>query len=180
MPKSSIALWYCSMWLSLMVMFAPVLHLVVVSSHTHISVNWKFTLHLQQMLHSTCKWSHQHLKCELSSISPCLKWISQMEEEDRKDLVWVVETAQGIVGSPLPHLDSIYDGRWYSCRSYPPGTGTSKPTPTGWDTAFSPELWNHHPIISPHIHRLTHCTLPIRCNISMLLPLYSFYSIFIF
>ncbi|KAI3357836.1 hypothetical protein L3Q82_016225 [Scortum barcoo] len=38
-------------------------------------------------------------------------WYGSCTAQDQKDLAWVVKTAQGIVGSPLPDLDSIYAGR---------------------------------------------------------------------
>ncbi|KAI3376769.1 hypothetical protein L3Q82_000371 [Scortum barcoo] len=38
-------------------------------------------------------------------------WYGSCTAQDRKDLARVVKTAQGIVGSPLPDLDSIYAGR---------------------------------------------------------------------
>ncbi|KAI3364513.1 hypothetical protein L3Q82_011300 [Scortum barcoo] len=37
-------------------------------------------------------------------------WYGSCTAQDRKDLARVVKTAQGIVGSPLPDLDSIYAG----------------------------------------------------------------------
>lgn len=38
-------------------------------------------------------------------------WYSSCTAQDRKDLARVVRTAQRIVGSPLPDLDSVYAGR---------------------------------------------------------------------
>ncbi|KAI3367348.1 hypothetical protein L3Q82_026155, partial [Scortum barcoo] len=38
-------------------------------------------------------------------------WYGSCTAQDRKDLAQVVKKAQGIVGSPLPDLDSIYAGR---------------------------------------------------------------------
>ncbi|KAI3374303.1 hypothetical protein L3Q82_006143 [Scortum barcoo] len=37
-------------------------------------------------------------------------WYGSCTAQDQKDLAWMVKMAQGIVGSPLPDLDSIYAG----------------------------------------------------------------------
>ncbi|KAI3372667.1 hypothetical protein L3Q82_022709 [Scortum barcoo] len=68
-------------------------------------------------------------------------WYGSCTAQDRKDLAQVVKTAQGIVGSPLPDLDSIYagqdaeEGPTYCRRPYPPGkNGLFVPLPSGkWE-----------------------------------------------
>ncbi|KAI3363673.1 hypothetical protein L3Q82_001298 [Scortum barcoo] len=50
-------------------------------------------------------------------------WYGSCTAQDRKNLARVVKTAQGIVGSPLPDLDSIYAGwiqRKARCVALPP------------------------------------------------------------
>ncbi|KAI3369319.1 hypothetical protein L3Q82_007573 [Scortum barcoo] len=57
-------------------------------------------------------------------------WYGSCTAQDQKDLARVMKTAQGIVGSPLPDLDSIYawpdaeEGLTYCRRPYPPGKWT--------------------------------------------------------
>ncbi|KAK0137685.1 hypothetical protein N1851_026115 [Merluccius polli] len=38
-------------------------------------------------------------------------WYGSCTAQDKKDLTRVVKTAQGIVGGPLPNLDSLYTSR---------------------------------------------------------------------
>ncbi|KAI3375383.1 hypothetical protein L3Q82_021866 [Scortum barcoo] len=65
-------------------------------------------------------------------------WYDSCTAQDRKDLARVVKTAQGIVGSSLPDLDSIYAGRMIQKKAQHiaadpthPGNGLFVPLPSG-------------------------------------------------
>uniref|UniRef100_A0A3B3BMW9 Alkylated DNA repair protein AlkB homologue 8 N-terminal domain-containing protein n=1 Tax=Oryzias melastigma TaxID=30732 RepID=A0A3B3BMW9_ORYME len=83
-------------------------------------------------------------------------WYGSCTAKDRKDLARVVKTAQGIVGQPLPQLDSVYDSR-VQRRA---GRIAADPTHLGHQLFVALPSGKRYRNIRTHTNRLKHSFFP--------------------
>ncbi|KAI3352549.1 hypothetical protein L3Q82_005493 [Scortum barcoo] len=93
-------------------------------------------------------------------------WYGSCTAQDRKDLARVVKTAQGIVGSPLPDLDSIYAGRMQKKARH----GILPPDPTHPGNGLFVLLPSEKRIKLPTPKLLDHLSNPSNNFLSLLPP----------